>query len=159
MRPAIIWTNDGLVYWHIYATLDRNELNQFIIHRVNLLIDDLWGHLANGFLLAIQIQGKLCLAIIKFCFINCKKFPSNYNYFGKKKHLPKSPISVMHTCLHIKKGTLQWCHNGRDGISNHQPHDCLLNLFSGADQRKHQSYASLAFVWGIHQWPVNSPHK
>ena len=22
--------------------------------------------------------------------------------------------------------TLQWHHNGRDGISNHQPHDCLL---------------------------------
>ena len=30
---------------------------------------------------------------------------------------------------------------------------------SGADQRKHQSPASLAFVWGIHRWPVNSPHK
>ena len=30
---------------------------------------------------------------------------------------------------------------------------------SGADQRKHQSSASLAFVWGIHWWPVNSPHK
>ena len=30
---------------------------------------------------------------------------------------------------------------------------------SGADQRKHQSYASLAFVRGIHRWPVNSPHK
>ena len=30
---------------------------------------------------------------------------------------------------------------------------------SGADQRKHQSSASLAFVDGIHQWPVNSPHK
>ena len=24
---------------------------------------------------------------------------------------------------------------------------------------KHQSSASLAFVWGIHWWPVNSPHK
>ena len=22
---------------------------------------------------------------------------------------------------------LLWCHNGRDGVSNHQPHDCLLN--------------------------------
>ena len=22
---------------------------------------------------------------------------------------------------------LQWCHDGRDGVSNHQPHDCLLN--------------------------------
>ena len=29
---------------------------------------------------------------------------------------------------------------------------------SGADQ-KHQSSASLAFVWGIHHWLVNSPHK
>ena len=30
---------------------------------------------------------------------------------------------------------------------------------SGADQRKHQSSASLALVGGIHRWPVNSPHK
>ena len=30
---------------------------------------------------------------------------------------------------------------------------------SGADDRKHQSSASLAFVWGIHWWPVNSSHK
>ena len=27
------------------------------------------------------------------------------------------------------------------------------------DQSKHQSSASLAFVWGIHRGPVNSPHK
>ena len=54
--------------------------------------------------------------------------------------------------------TLQCCHNERDGISNHQPHDCLLNR-SGADQRKYQSSLSLAFVRGIHRWPVNSPHK
>ena len=30
---------------------------------------------------------------------------------------------------------------------------------SGEDQRKHQSSASLASVWGIHWSPVNSPHK
>ena len=30
---------------------------------------------------------------------------------------------------------------------------------SGADQRKHQSSASLAFVRGIHRSPGNSPHK
>ena len=34
-----------------------------------------------------------------------------------------------------------------------------LNMCSGADQRKHQSSPSLAFAWGIHRWPVNSPHK
>ena len=32
-------------------------------------------------------------------------------------------------------------------------------VYSGADQRKYQSSASLAFVRGIHRWPVNSPHK
>ena len=32
-------------------------------------------------------------------------------------------------------------------------------VHSGADQRKHQSSASLAFVRGIHQWHVNSPPK
>ena len=32
-------------------------------------------------------------------------------------------------------------------------------VYSGVDQSKHQSSASLAFVWGIHRWPVNSPHK
>ena len=37
--------------------------------------------------------------------------------------------------------------------------DCLLNHWFGADQRKHQSSASLAFVMGIHRWPVNSPNK
>ena len=32
-------------------------------------------------------------------------------------------------------------------------------VYSGADQRRHQSSASLASVWGIHRWPVNYPHK
>ena len=32
-------------------------------------------------------------------------------------------------------------------------------VYSSSDQRKYQSSTSLAFVWGIHQWPVNSPHK
>ena len=32
-------------------------------------------------------------------------------------------------------------------------------VYSGSDQRKHQSNASLAFVWGIHRSLVNSPHK
>ena len=32
-------------------------------------------------------------------------------------------------------------------------------VISGADQRTHESSASLAFVRGIHRGPVNSPHK
>ena len=32
-------------------------------------------------------------------------------------------------------------------------------VHSDADDTKHQSSASLAFVQGIHRWPVNFPHK
>ena len=32
-------------------------------------------------------------------------------------------------------------------------------VYSDADQRKHQSSASLTFVWWIHRGLVNSPHK
>ena len=54
--------------------------------------------------------------------------------------------SMVHWCKIItgcnSAFPLLWRHNGR--VSNHQPHDCLLNRYSDADQRKHQSSASLA---------------
>ena len=40
---------------------------------------------------------------------------------------------------------------------------CLTIVYStvcsSADQSKHKNSASLAFVWGIHRSPVNSPHR
>ena len=32
-------------------------------------------------------------------------------------------------------------------------------IYSGTYKKNHQSSASLAFVRGIHRWPVNFPHK
>ena len=55
--------------------------------------------------------------------------------------------------------TLRRRHNERDGVSNHQSCDCLLNRLFRRRSKKHKSSASLAFVRGIHRWPVNSPHK
>ena len=39
------------------------------------------------------------------------------------------------------------------------PMIACATVYSGVDQRNHKSSASLAFVLGIHRWPVNSPHK
>ena len=35
-------------------------------------------------------------------------------------------------------------------------HECV---YPDTDERKHQSSTSLAFVRGIHRWPVNSPQR
>ena len=45
--------------------------------------------------------------------------------------------------------TLQWRHNGHDGLTIVYP-----SIYSGADLRKNLSFASLASVRGIHRWPV-----
>ena len=34
--------------------------------------------------------------------------------------------------------TLQWCHNGRGGVSDHQPHDCLLNRYRRSMNSPHK---------------------
>ena len=60
---------------------------------------------------------------------------------------------------HLCTCSLQWRHNECNGVSNHQPQIVYSTVYSGADQRKHESSASMAFVQGIHRWPVNSPHK
>ena len=40
------------------------------------------------------------------------------------------------------KQSLQWRHNHRDGVSNHQPHDCILNrLFRRRSNKKMKSSA------------------
>ena len=37
MRLAIIWTNAGIVYWRIYASLAVNELTSYIPLTVDFL--------------------------------------------------------------------------------------------------------------------------
>ena len=55
--------------------------------------------------------------------------------------------------------SLLWCHNGRDSVSNHQPHNRLHDRSFWCRSKKTSTSASLAFVWGIHRWPVNSQCK
>ena len=54
---------------------------------------------------------------------------------------------------HTQNLSLQWRHNGRDGVSNHQPHDCLLHrLF-----RHRSKKTSKLHVTGLCMG--NSPHQ
>ena len=60
----------------------------------------------------------------------------------------------------INRQTLRCSHNERHGLPIITSLTIVyLTVYSGADQRKHQSSAPLAFVKWIHQWPVNFPHK
>ena len=47
--------------------------------------------------------------------------------------------------------SLQWRHNGHDRVSNHQPHDCLLNRLFRRRSKKTSKLRVTGFVRGIHR--------
>ena len=62
-----------------------------------------------------------------------------------------------YTAMH--KLSLQWRHNGHDGVSNHQPHHCLLNPLFGRRSKKTSKLRVTGLCVGNSPGPVNSPHK
>ena len=55
--------------------------------------------------------------------------------------------------------TLHWRHNDHDGVSNHQPHGCLLNRLFRRRSKKTSKLRATGLCVGNSPEPVNSPHK
>ena len=43
------------------------------------------------------------------------------------RNIPTKRKTLKANVIQTNLYTLQWRHNGRDGVSNHQPHECLFN--------------------------------
>ena len=54
---------------------------------------------------------------------------------------------------------LHWRHNDHDGVSNHQPHGCLLNRLFRRRSKKTSKLLVTGLCVGNSPGPVNSPHK
>ena len=55
--------------------------------------------------------------------------------------------------------TLHWRHNDHEGVSNHQPHGCLLNRLFRRRSKKTSKLRVTGLCVGNSPGPVNSPHK
>ena len=58
-------------------------------------------------------------------------------------------------CFHI----ITWRHNDPDGVSNHQPHGCLLNRLFRRRSKKTSKLRVSGLCVGNSPGPVNTPHK
>ena len=54
---------------------------------------------------------------------------------------------------------LHWRHNDHNGVSNHQPHGCLLNRLFRRRSKKTSELRVTGLCVGNSPGPVNSPHK
>ena len=83
---------------------------------------------------------------------------SAIQYFSRIRQIIDAFVVVWTCSIYPHFQALQWRHNGNYGAQITSLTIVFSTVYSGADQRKHQSSSSLAFVKGIHRWPVNSPH-
>ena len=77
----------------------------------------------------------------------------HHNQYVSSQRVSFACIYIGSTTRNIKQKvfcSLPWRHNEHDGVSNHQPHDCLLNRLS-----RRRSKKTCENMWK----PVNSPHK
>ena len=63
------------------------------------------------------------------------------------------------TITGLQKQSLHWSHNDDDGVSNHQPQDCLLNRLFRHRSKKTSKLRVTGRCVGNSPGPVNSPHK
>ena len=86
------------------------------------------------------------------CFIGGWGWGWDLNHIWKVSLASATPILKAYVDAWL---SLRWRHNGRDGVSNNQPHDCLLSrLF-----RRRSKKTPKLRVTGLCAEPVNSPHK
>ena len=91
----------------------------------------------------------------------CRFTPHHLYLSWSADFQPHVPLSTCQTTVRPSGNhtSLHWRHNERDGVSNHQPHDCLLNGLFRRRSKKTSKLRVSGLCGGIHRWPVNSPHK
>ena len=123
--------------------------------------DDVIIHLYNQIWIWSIIKDELpvykqCTIMHVFVYSRVEYIPestcqTNYRFCSKRYRYYTDPREIEHA--------LRWRHNGCDSISNHQPHDCLLNRLFRRRSKKTLKLRVTGLCAGNSPGPVNSPHK
>ena len=129
----------------------------FVTHTLTSEAETKWRHFAQGNFKCILLTGNIWVST---------KIPL--------KFIPTSPIDNKSTLVRIKAwcrtddpvhwlrnlagNSLQRRQNERDGVSNHQPHDCLRFQAHIKENIKAPRHCPVT-VLSLSLSPVNSPHK
>ena len=100
-----------LVRWHLY--IESGPWLLFYIMRLKIILSKLFPHPPGDHKLLLTLHHQIQISR-GYRWINW--YLTAYQHPG---------ILPSDTWIQIQ--TLQWRHNERDGVSNHQPYDCLLS--------------------------------
>ena len=139
-------TSLTVVYSTIYSDADQRK------HQSSAWLAFVWGIHRDRWIPRTkgQLRGKCFHLMTSSCML---KLVPNHNQSGLSNW--GSDLLIRLISIH----SLLWRHNGHDGVSNHQPHNCLLNRLFRRISKKTSKLRVTGFVWGIHRGLVNSRYK
>ena len=98
-----------------------------------------------------------CLQIMRHWDHNV---PNNLDTWCTAEYqLPGIYVKQRHKVMVKPPQTLYWRHYDHDGVSNHQPHGCLLKYLFRCRSKKTSKLRVTGLCVGNSPEPVNSPHK
>ena len=92
----------------------------------------------------------------RYVTIDCRL---RHNASTHPYHCDASTWNAISNLLDIYSIPLRWRHNDHTGVSNHQPHGCLLNRLFRLRSKKTSKLRVTGLCAGNSPGPVNSPHK
>ena len=99
------------------------------------------------------------MSIILICYMSITNFPSDIHPKQlRTRCIFRTQYHLNCVASHTTK-TLHWRHNDHGGVSNHQPHDCLLNRLFRRRSKKAPNLHVTDLCVGNSSGPVISPHK
>ena len=108
-----------------------------------------YRHILHLVISNIQSQKTTICLTVKICYVN-----SLYQSTLLLQQKWNSRFRTRHSVL-----SLQWRHNERDSVSNHQPRECLVSRLIRRRSKKTSKLRVTGLCAAIHRRPVNSPHK
>ena len=96
---------------------------------------------------------------MNYIFLFCRVLSKIYHHFVGWEWGWGRALYVLHTCFTCTLTSLWWRHNDHDSVSNHQPHECLLNRLFRRRSKKTSRLRVTGLCVGNSPGPVNSPHK
>ena len=145
---------------------------KYVEYHVWVVLDIYWEETFMPFLKSISIQFTHYTVDLNVKNITLENtWNHNNSHLQTRTFVPKCPFDIMH--IGSFNGLASNMQQSSTKIIDHYD-DVIMTMlasqitsltvvysivYSGVNQRKHQSSASLAFVREIHRGPVNFPHK
>ena len=145
--PEIYHANMEETFWFVSNSHNGWPISRLLV--VGLIQWSVYVWLATcqrGLIMVCSVKHKDCQYRI---------YPKNYAHKSLCCFCCRMAL-VVFIHIHIP---LHWRHNEHNGVSNHQPHGCLLNRLIKRRSKKTSKLRVTGLCVGNSPGPVNSPHK